>query len=305
MEERPCDIARLEALRPRLEWRAQIIASIRNFFLPSGFLEIETPVRIKAPAPEAYIDALTSGNYFLRTSPELQMKRLLSAGYKKIFQIGSCFRKGENGRFHREEFTMLEWYEAGVDYNQLLNFLQDMLLYVLKQIFGRTQCRFNGEIINFQEWEITTVRSIFMKFAGISPEKALEDGIFEEALIDKIEPRLRKDCPVVLKDYPAELAALSRLKKDDNSLAERWELYLGGIEIANAYSELTDPNVLKKRFADSVKTRKSQGKTIYPEDIDFLTAVEHGMPECAGCALGLDRLIMVITDSSNLDDVMI
>lgn len=305
MEKRPCDIARLEALRPRLELRVKIIASIRDFFVSSGFLEIETPVRITAPAPETYIDALSSSNYFLRTSPELQMKRLLAAGYEKIFQIGPCFRKGEKGRFHKEEFTMLEWYETGVDYNQLLNFLQDMLLYVLKQIFGQTQCGFNGVIINFQEWEIVTVRSIFMKSAGISPEKALENGIFEEVLIDKIEPDLRKDCPVVLKDYPVELAALSRVKKDDNSLAERWELYLGGIEIANAYSELTNPSELKKRFAESVKARKSQGKTIYPEDMDFLKALDYGIPECAGCALGLDRLIMVLTDCSKLDDVTI
>jgi lysyl-tRNA synthetase class 2 len=230
---KPDNIKHLENLRSRFEIKARLLSILRVFFESEGFLEVFTPVRVKAPAPEEHIEAVKSDGMFLRTSPELEMKRLLAAGYERIYQIGPCFRAGERGRLHREEFLMLEWYQAGIDCMELLDFMRSMLTFCAKRM-PESNIDFSGE------WIVYTVDEAFRKFAGVSVFDALKNDEFEELLVTKVEPSLPIDKPVVLKEYPAEQASLARLKTDDPKVADRWELYLGGVEIANVFGELVD-----------------------------------------------------------------
>ena len=301
MSTKPDSIIKIESARGRFELKARLLSSLRGFFASESFLEVNTPVRIKAPAPEEYIEAVSSEEHFLRTSPELEMKRMLAAGFEKIYQIGPCFRSGEFGRNHRTEFLMLEYYQANADYMQLLELTMKMLRYAASELLPENKASFRGNTIDFNApWEITSVREAFRNYAGISAEDAIKQDIFDILLVEKIEPALRKDVPVVMKDYPAELASLSRLKKADPTLGERWELYIGGLEIANAFGELTDSKEQIERFKKSYALRKASGMKEYPEPQEFYDALESGIPESSGCALGFDRLAMVF---SNADDI--
>jgi lysyl-tRNA synthetase class 2 len=298
------NILRISSTRPRIEQRADIIFAVREFFRSSGFTEVTTPVRISAPAPELHINAIQSGDSFLRTSPELEMKCMLAAGYEKIFQIGPCFRENEIGRLHREEFTMLEWYESGADCHKLIAFTCEMLQFVLHKVFGKSECLFNGISIDFRKHEVIPLVSAFAEFAKKDLLKIVDDGKFEEILVDMVEPALPKDMPVFLSGYPAKFAALSRLSRENPEFAERWELYLGGIEIANAYSELVDKDEQNRRFGETLLKKKEAGELVYPENRPFMEALEDGIPECAGCALGLDRLVMVLTGSESIGQII-
>lgn len=305
MSTKPEIILRLESLKPRLEARAGVLAAIREFFSGRGFLETGTPVLISAPAPEEYIESPSSGVAFLRSSPELEMKCMVSAGYKRIFQLGSCFRAGEYGSRHRPEFTMLEWYEAGVDYMSLAAFTREMLIHLCRRLHGGTSLSFRGaEVLIDGEWEMISVREAYLKYAGMSMEEALAGDVFDELMVCRIEPRLGNGRPSILYDYPAERASLSRLKAGDSALAERWELYIGGLELANAYSELIDPEVQEQRFRQAAAKRREQGGADYPWPGEFFEVLRHGLPECAGCALGVDRLVMVMTDAADIGEVL-
>ena len=301
---KPDCVSLLEQNKPRLLLRAGLIASVRNYFDTNGFSEVETSVMIKAPAPEEFIEAPQSGAMFLRTSPELQMKLMLAAGFEKIYQIGACFREGEYGRKHRPEFTMLEWYQAGADYMELLNFTVGLLRRMAISANGSPVVSYQGQMIDFSaEPEIITVREAFRRFAGTTPEAAMASGQFDELMVSRIEPELGKGRPAFLKDYPASRAALARLKPEDNSVAERWELYLDGLEIANAYSELIDPAEQEARFKEAAAVRAGNGLREYPPPAEFMQAIHAGMPESSGCALGIDRLIMIFTDASDISQV--
>ena len=290
--------------KSRLFLRAQIIQSIRTFFINRDYLEVETPVIIPAPAPEANIDAIKAEKGFLQTSPELCMKRLLSAGYEKIFQICKCFRGSERGHLHLPEFTMLEWYSAGSDYLDLMDECQDMIKHVLTELDI-------GEIIEYQdmsidlagEWERLTLKNAFKTFTSTTPEKAVDSGDFDEIMVSEIEPGLNKGKPVFLYNYPISQAALSRVNSDDPEVAERFELYIGGLELANAFSELTDADEQSKRFLEEVENRKKAGKTKYPFPEKFINDLEH-MPRSAGIAFGVDRFIMLLTNAAKIDDVV-
>jgi lysyl-tRNA synthetase class 2 len=283
--------ARLQGLQPVLQLRSRILAALRAWFLQEGFTEIETPVRLPTPALELHIDAEPSGNAFLRTSPELHMKRLLAAGYDRIFQIGPCFRKGERGNRHNPEYTMLEWYRANADYTDIMADVESLLrhfeIFTLKSEIPRL-----------------TVEDLFLKHAGWNPVEAYDAERFERDLVSKVEPALPCDTPVFVMDYPAPAAALSRRKPDRDTVAERFELYINGVEIANAFSELTDPVEQRQRFETWARERKALGAPVYPLDEDFLAALEIGMPPSGGIALGIDRLIMVLAGAKSLDEVM-
>ncbi len=293
-------ILKISSKRPLIEQRSAVFFAVREFFRSSGFIEVTTPVRISAPAPELHINAIQSGDSFLRTSPELEMKCMLAAGYEKIFQIGPCFRKNEIGRLHKEEFTMLEWYEAGADCRKLIPFTREMLEFVSLSVYGRSECLFNNSMIDFKKYEVMSLSSAFVKFAKQDLLEIVDDGKFEEILVDMVEPALPKDMPVFLSGYPAKFAALSKLSRDNPEFAERWELYLGGIEIANAYSELVDKDEQIRRFEEASLKKKEAGESVYPENRAFMEALEHGIPECAGCALGLDRLVMLLTGAESI-----
>lgn len=295
---------RLLSVARNLPVRAKIASLLRAAFDAARFVEVETPVGIIAPAAEEYIEAPKANGFFLRTSPELQMKRLLAAGMERIYQLGPCFRSGENGRRHRQEFTMLEFYQTGADYLQLLEFTQSFLLSVCRGLHGDSSFRFNGETISLEKLEIIPVREAFRRFAGKSADQcAEEEGLFELVLVDQVEPKLPKDRPCVLIDYPVRFGAFARPKPADPSLVERWEIYLGGIELANTYGELIDPKIQRERFERFSQTRREQHLAEYPEPTAFLEAIDHGFPPCAGSALGFDRLVMLLTDHPDIADI--
>lgn len=290
--------------KSRLYARAGIIESIRNFFIARGYLEVETPVLIPAPAPEANIDAIKSSKGFLRTSPELCMKRLLAKGYSKIFQVCKCFRDGERGNLHLPEFTMLEWYRKGVDYYYLMDECRDMVKHVAEETGSGDRFKYQGKNIDLSgEWQRITVKEAFKTYTGVTPEEAVESGNFDEIMVTQIEPGINTGKPVFLYDYPASLAALSRIKESDPEVAERFELYIGGLELANAFSELIDPLEQRKRFLEEGAKRKKAGKTVYPFPDKFINDLGK-MPSSTGIAFGIDRFVMLLTDSAVIDEVV-
>jgi len=265
---------------------------------------VETPNRVPAPAPETHIDAPPSGDWFMQTSPELCMKRLVAAGYGKIFQIAKCYRAGERGDRHLPEFTMLEWYCAFSDYRGLMATCEALLPFVLEALGRGPVLTVRGERIDLTPpWERLSVAEAFRRFAPLSPEDALREGTFEEHLSVAVEPRLGRGRPTFLYDYPAACAALARRKDADPALAERFELYIAGLELANGFSELTDVAEQRDRFAQARAERRALGKPDYPSAEAFLEALG-AMPPTAGIALGVDRLAMLLTDAGAIDEVV-
>jgi lysyl-tRNA synthetase class 2 len=286
-----------------LQTRARLIQCIRDFFIHRDFLEVETPVRIPSPAPEEHIEAIRSEDWFLQTSPELAMKRMLAAGYPRIFQISKCFRAGERGRLHLPEYTMLEWYVAGFDYRELMNQCEGMIWSVTLEMSLEAFVRQDRKIQADPPWERVTVAQAFSQHAPMSVEEALAQDNFDEMLVEHIEPKLGFNRPTFLYDYPAELASLARLKEDNQSVGERFELYIGGLEIANGFSELTDANEQRKRFEEALKKRAAKNRARYDMPEKFLRSLDD-LPPCAGIALGVDRLVMLCTGADRIDDVV-
>ncbi len=269
-----------------LRARAALLAKIRRFFDGRGFVEVETAVRIPAPAPEPHIDCPASGAWFLRASPELQMKKLLAAGMERIYSIGPCFREGERGRRHSEEFTMLEWYRANAGY---LDILEDMESLV-------------GGILGIEApFARITVEEAYVRWAGWNPLESFDQDRFDFDMATKIEPNIPEGA-VFLMDYPKEAASLSRLKAEDPRVAERWELYVDRMELANAFSELVDPAEQRRRFEEARSLRRSLGEADYPLDEEFLSSLSL-MPPSGGVALGVDRLVMLATGLKDISQV--
>ena len=265
---------------------------------------METPCRIREPAPEAHIDAVSSDGWFLQTSPELLMKRLLAAGYDRVFQICRCFRRGERGHKHLPEMTLLEWYTAGDDYLAMMQQCEALIGQVARDLgFGPT-LGYRGHTIELSgPWDRMTVAEAFDRLAPMSMAGALEAGRFDELMGIEIEPKLGLTRPVFLTDYPAALGALARLKPADRRFAERFELYIAGLELCNGFSELTDPVRQRRRFERENNRRRRSGKPPVPLPEKFLKALAH-MPAAAGNALGIDRLVMLMADTARIDDVV-
>jgi lysyl-tRNA synthetase class 2 len=290
----------LSRKRQTLTERAWIIQNIRSFFIDRGYLEVETPHRIPANAPESHIDAVASGSCALHTSPELAMKRMLAAGYEQLFQVCRVWREGERGQFHLPEFTLLEWYRTGIDYNTLMNECMELLFVLVPE--GKLY-REGRTIELAMPWQKLTVAEAFTQYASRDLNQALASDCFEEILTSEVEPHLGKEKPTFLTEYPSSLAALARTKPGEPQVAERFELYIDGLELANAFSELTDPEEQRRRFENDEELRRTAGKTPYPLPEKFLAELAT-MPEAAGIALGLDRLIMLITETEKIDDVV-
>ena len=301
------DRQRLQDLGPILKKRQRLLQIIRAHFSERGFLEVETPVRLPAPASEDFIDAEPAGDWFLRTSPELHMKRLLAAGHPRLYQIGPCFRRGERGRRHQPEFTMLEWYRADADYLNILEDTCELVRSASRQLNGQAVGRFAGREIDLAlPWVEMTVDEAFQRLAGRTLADLLRaaPGEFERTLVEEVEPRLPTDRAVILRDYPAPFGGLARRCPERPDRVERWELYLGGLEIANAYSELTDAAEQRQRFLASQELRRRESRTVYPADERFFDALTAGMPPSGGIALGIDRLLMVLADVPDIAGVM-
>ena len=295
---------RLSAKADALKLRATMIRTIRRFFHDRDFLEIETPLRIPAPAPELHIDAVASDDWFLQTSPELCMKRLLAAGYPKIFQISHCFRAGERGSRHLPEFTMLEWYRAETDYRTLMDDCEALIARVAAEFGLGGAVSWQGRKVDLTPpWERITVREAFARYAPLTVEEALRQDRFDEIMVSSIEPHLGGEHPVFLYEYPAVLGALARVKPDDPGLAERFELYIASLELANAFSELTDAAEQRRRFEEATRDRSRNNRLVYPMPERFLSALSR-MPPSAGIALGVDRLAMIFANRPEIDAVV-
>jgi lysyl-tRNA synthetase class 2 len=317
--------------RPYLEARRRILGAMRDVFAASGFTEVETPALQVSPGLEPHLKAFATvlerpgegpAPRFLHTSPEFAMKKLLVAGLPRIFQLAHCFRNGERGATHSPEFAMLEWYRAGASYLDLVADCEALL-----RAAGVRLMTWQGRVCDpHGPWQRLTVAEAFSRYCGIDILATVEDidalaaaarpsgiaphdgdsweDLFFRIFLAAIEPKLGIGVPTVLYDYPISMAALARGKASDPRLCERFELYCCGLELANAFGELTDAAEQRRRFAaDQAKKQALYGET-YPIDEDFLAALEHGMPEAAGIALGFDRLVMLASGATHIDDVL-
>jgi elongation factor P--(R)-beta-lysine ligase len=324
---------RLAGRRAALEARAAVRRAVRSWFEGQGFLEVETPLRVPSPGQEVHLEAIPAdrGRYLV-TSPEYHMKRLAGAGFDRIVQLGRAFRQGEQGPHHEPEFTMLEWYRARVPLSTLAEDCE-RILEIAARAVGRwpevpiPAARSGGPAATLSlaaPGERTTVRALLRRHAGIEvggDESADElramarragvtcaagaawDDVFFQLFLDRVEPHLGRGRPTFVFDWPAPLAALARRRSDDPRTADRFELYAGGLELANAFAELTDPTEQRARFLEECALRRARGKTIYPIDERLLDALGRMPPTC-GAALGFDRLVMLVTGAEQIRAVM-
>jgi len=287
----------------RLKIRSNLILSIRKFFISKNYIEVNTPCRIPAPIPEAFIDSISTENWYLQTSPEINMKKIIASGLPRIFQICPCFRANERSDSHLSEFSLLEWYCTPANYLDVMNICEQLICHIARDLKKKNGLIYQGKSISLQcPWKRITVSDAFKAYGRMKMRQAIEKDLFDEIMVYEIEPSLGVD-PIFLYDYPKERAALARLKTNNSNLAERFELYIGGHELANAFSELCDPIEQKQRFDFEINERKSFGKTVYPVPQSFLEML-HQMPETAGIAMGIDRLVMLFTDTDCIDDVV-
>ncbi len=325
-----------EKRRQNLILRAKIIQGIRQFFIDQGFIEVETPYLVPSPGMEPHLSALEvlctrpNGEKFkryLHTSPEYAMKKLLGEGWDKIFQICRVFRDEEISASHQIEFTMLEWYRMKADYFQIMEDCENLIEHLSQKILGRHNFSYQGAQLYFTPpFQRLRVAEAMRFYGQVDIEKNRDkESLFQEALrqgysldpqeeysyddiffkifLDKVEPNLGFPKPTIIYDYPAHMAALARLKPDNPYWAERFELYIAGVELANAFSELVDPEEQRRRFMEEQKLRARMGKPVYPIDEELLQALAH-LPPSAGIALGIDRLLMVFCDTPKIQDVL-
>jgi lysyl-tRNA synthetase class 2 len=285
---------------------ARALAATRAFFAERAFVEVQTPLRVPAPGVDFHVDAIPASGQYLVTSPELEMKRLLVGGMPRIFQLAKVARADEQGPLHSPEFTMLEWYRAFSELDAVLADTEELVRSVVRSLAGEDEVFVLGhrKVNVAQRFERLTVREAFQRYAGepdaVSLAERDEDRYFE-LLVGKVEPALAQhQQPVFLTHYPLTQAALSRPHQDDPTVAERAELYFGGVELCNAYGELTCASEQRRRMSEEAERRRALARPVYPLDEAFLAALVEGMPPSAGNALGFDRLVMVATNRSSI-----
>ena len=284
---------------PALRLRASLFQLIREFFCDQGFLEVDTPLRQPVIIPESTIVPISAEDQYLQTSPELCMKRLLAQGCSKIFQICPCFRKEERGRLHLEEFTMLEWYRSGADYRDLMSDCENLLQFIAR---GMVPVNFSKMDLK-SDWQRITVAEAFDLFSPVSLADALQKNQFDELLVEYIEPNLGFGVPTFLYDYPVELASLAKCSDKNPDVAERFELYIDGVELANGFSELTDKEEQRARFIKEIAVMEKYGRRSVEIPERFLDDL-HKLDNVAGIALGLDRLFMLLMGFDSLAEVV-
>jgi elongation factor P--(R)-beta-lysine ligase len=296
------DLRRLAQRRPALELRAAVIRELRASLERAGSLEVETPTRVRTPGTDLHLDPIAAEDHFLITSPEFHMKRLVGAGYGRIHQICRCYRAGEVGALHNPEFTMLEWYRAGASYLDLAAELEALVAGVAVAVCGTTRLEERGVELA-PPWQRLTVREAFEQFAGWAPGPHPDPDRFFLDLVEKVEPHLGAGRPTILLEYPLSQAVLARVKPGDPDVALRFEAYVDGVELVNAFDELTDAVEQRQRFEEDNRARQRTGKPALPIDEALLGALA-AMPPTAGAALGVDRLVMLLAGARSLDEVM-
>jgi elongation factor P--(R)-beta-lysine ligase len=291
--------------------RARAFAGVRSFFTTRGFLEVDTPLLVPSPGLDLHLDALEASGGYLVTSPEYQMKRLLSAGVPRLFQISHAFRKGETGARHNPEFAILEWYRAFSGIEDVIGDTERLVADIAISLGENQKLRGEHGPINVAlPFARMTVARAFAQFAGISEDEffhlARHDAdSFFRILVEQVEPGLASARgPVFLVDYPIEQASLARPKPSDPRVSERFELYAGGVELCNGFGELTCPEEQRRRLMSDQRARQARGKPVYPIDERFLAALAEGMPPSAGNALGLDRLVALCLGEPEIARVM-
>ena len=302
------------ASRLAVEARAHMLSDIRHFFAERKVMEVETPLLSQSANSDPNIRNMStdsSRKKYLRTSPEYALKRLLASGHRDLYEMGRVFRAGESGRYHNPEFTLLEWYRLGWNYLDLADEVIELV-----RICGHGQ---------FDDWPVNrvTYRELFQQETGLDPLYcneselagcAIERGIMaapmghnewlDLLLSELIQPTLPGEAFTVLHDFPPEQAALARIRPGTPPIAERFEIFLGQMELANGYQELTDAGEQLERFNREAKLAESRGEENLPLDTNLITALEHGLPECSGVALGVDRLLMSCLKLDRIDAVL-
>jgi elongation factor P--(R)-beta-lysine ligase len=297
-----------------LEQRDALLRKLRAFFHERGFIEVETPLVADEIIPELHIEPITTADgRFLQASPELHMKRLLAAGSKAIFQITRSFRAGERGPMHNPEFTMVEWYRAGDDMRAGIDLLDELTQTALATppCVRTSYTDAFKRVLNVDPHAATIAE---LSAAAAASKIAVPSGMdstdrdewLNLLLATVIEPQLGRDRPEIIYHYPASQASLSRVTRNDQGreVAERFELYYHGIELANGFHELTDAGEQCRRFEEVNAARVADGRPALPLPETFLAALERGIPDCSGVALGFDRLLMLATGARSIDKVI-
>ncbi len=313
-----------------------LIKAVRSFFDDQEFYEVETPILQVSPVMDTHIhgfktevlgtDLKHARDMYLHTSPEFAMKKLMVSGIPKMYQICHVFRNGEGSSLHSPEFTMIEWYRANAGYEDIMDDCVRLLRYVAEKLNIQTYRYKEHKSDPFKDWQKISVVEAFALYAEIELERVLDnrDGfgalaqeqgirvtekdswedIFFAVMDAKIEPHLGMGVPTILYDYPVSMASLSRKKPSDERFAERFELYVCGVELANAFGELTDAKEQRARFEEEMALKKKLYGESYPIDEEFLAALEYGLPESGGIALGIDRLSMLVSGVENITEVL-
>ncbi|OGL73371.1 EF-P lysine aminoacylase GenX [Candidatus Uhrbacteria bacterium RIFCSPHIGHO2_02_FULL_57_19] len=325
--------------REMVRKRAEFFSGIREFFRRQGFLEVDPPALLAFPGMEPYLDPFElrlrddqgrSVRAFLSTSPEYAAKKLLAAGFEKLFMLSRTFRNGEPliaSGMHNPEFTMLEWYRAYASYLEIMDDAEALVRWLCRRIHGTEAFRFRGETFDLRgPWERLSVADAFWKYAAVDLDAALDrrallrivrekghrpkdderyEDLFFRIFLSEVEPALGHGRPTILYDYPLALAAMAKTSEDEPVHAERFEIYIGGVELGNAFTELNDPTEQKRRLEEERALRRKLKKTDYPIDQDFIRVLETGMPPSGGIALGVDRLLMVLLDARSIEEVIL
>lgn len=288
-----------------LALRADASKAIRRFFDSRGFVEVETPAIVPCPGLDVHLRAFEvrdpAGGLvgWLATSPEYQMKRLLSAGAERIFQLGRSYRAHEHGRHHEREFAMLEWYRAGARSEDVIRDAQELVAFLADALAEYV----DGWEYFKEPWEYMTVEEAVRRHAKSALQELVRSHErFFLIWSETVQPRLGEERPVVVTDWPASMASLAKIKP--NGMADRFEVFMRGIELCNGFGELTDPAEQRRRFELDQAERRAAGFAVYPIDERFLDALERGMPESGGNALGVDRLLMLLTGADSIRAVM-
>lgn len=319
-----------------LKKREKIIDAIRLFFKQQDFLEVDTPLMVRSPGMEPYLEVFettlldtdrSSQKAYLLTSPEYALKKLLAAGIPKLFQICKSFRNGEGkSKKHNAEFTIMEWYRTNADYIDIMDDCENLCRFIVQTLFGKTTFTYQGKDFNFTKpWERLSVAQAFQKYCNIDVKTLLDEKLLLEAgkkrgfsvdkhttweqiynqfFLNDIDVHLGVEQPTILYDYPVSQASLSKKKRGDPRFAERFEFYLAGIEMGNAFSELTDADEQLRRFQIEREERKSLGKTLYDIDMDYIEALHSGIPQSGGIAVGIDRLCMFFSNTADIQDII-
>ena len=295
----------------RLKARADLLQNIRTYFSSQQVMEVETPILSSAGNTDPEINSIRtqSGNY-LRTSPEFALKRLLAAGSGDVYELGRVFRAGESGRYHNPEFTMLEWYRAGYNYHQLMDEVATLVRICGQGKFDKwREERFSYTQLFLQHLDIDPFTADEQTLSACAKKNGIDDIELNrkqwlDLLISLVfQPALPEKCLTFVYDFPQDQAALARIRPGSPPLAERFELYLGRTELANGYQELTDATEQQQRFEAENDKRHKRGQEVYELDQHLISALQHGLPECAGVAMGVDRLLMAIDELDSIDDV--